>query len=334
MTTTRSTATSRLATPVPVTPTRRSRLALTAGRAVLRPINCALPHNRLGIAAARGMVAAIMAAGGPVPPGTRVTPVRSGSVRGEWVRAAGVEFCDRAVYFVHGSGYVLCSARTHRGLAARLSRDTGLPVFVVDYRLAPEHLFPAAADDVVAGYRWLLGNGYRAADVVIGGDSAGGHLAMDLLLENARTGTPQPAGAVLFSPLIDLSFALAEYHERHGTEAMASARVGRRAAELYIDQAPADSPRLRLTVPPGTALPPLFVQASDAEMLAGDALHLRDMVVAAGGSCELELWPGQVHVFQALPLLVPEAAPALRRAARFLADALATSDASTRERVS
>ncbi|MDO3646275.1 alpha/beta hydrolase [Nocardia mangyaensis] len=334
MTTTRSTATSRLATPVPVTSTWRSRLALAAGHYVLRPVNCALPHNRLGIAAARGMVAAIMAVGGPTPPGTRVTPVRSGPVRGEWVRAAGVEFGDRAVYFVHGSGFVLCSARTHRGVAARLSRDTGLPVFVVDYRLAPEHLFPAAADDVTAGYRWLLGNGYLAADVVIAGDSAGGHLTMDLLLDNARTAIPQPAGVALFSPLIDLTFALAEHHQRAGTEAMASARIGRRAAGLYIAQTPADSPRLRLAVPPGTPLPPLFVQASDAEMLVGDAVHLRDMIAAAGGSCELELWPGQVHVFQALPLLVPEAALALRRAAHFLADALAASDVSTRERVS
>ncbi|WP_082844208.1 alpha/beta hydrolase [Nocardia salmonicida] len=334
MTTTRSTATSRLANVVAVPPSRRSRLALTAGHHVLRPINCALPHNRLGIAAARTMTAAIMAVGGPPPKGTRVTPVRSGAVRGEWVRAADVEFGDRAIYFVHGSGYVLCSARTHRGLAARLSRETGLPVFVIDYRLAPEHRFPAAADDVGAGYRWLLGNGYRATDVLIAADSAGGHLTMDLLLDNARTTTPQPAGAVLFSPLIDLSFRLAEHHQRHGTEAMASARVGRSAAELYMAQEPADSPRLRLTIPPGTALPPLFVQASDTEMLVGDAVHLREMVTAAGSSCELELWPGQVHVFQALPLLVPEAAPALRRAARFIADALAASDTSTRERVS
>ncbi len=315
-------------------PTLRSRLALASGRYLIRPINCALPHNRLGILAARGLVAAIMAAGGPTPPGTRVRQVRSGPVRGEWVRAAGVEFGDRVIYFVHGSGYVICSARTHRGLAARLSRDTGLPVFVIDYRLAPEHPFPAAADDVEAGYRWLLDSGYRPQDVIIGGDSAGGHLTMDLLLDNARTGTPQPAGAVFFSPLIDLSFQLAEHHQRHGAEAMASARVGRRAAELYIAESAPDSPRLRLTVPPGAALPPLFIQASDAEMLVGDARQLRDMAVAAGVACELELWPGQVHVFQALPLMVPEAAPALRRAARFITDALARSAAPARERVS
>ncbi|NEW37566.1 alpha/beta hydrolase [Nocardia cyriacigeorgica] len=334
MATTRSTATSQLATAVPTAPTLRSRLALVSGRYLIRPINCALPHNRWGIHAARGLVAAIMAVGGPTPPGTQVTQVRSGQVRGEWVCAAGVEFGDRAIYFVHGSGYVICSARTHRGLAARLSHETGLPVFVIDYRLAPEHLFPAAADDVAAGYRWLLGNGYRAADVVIAGDSAGGHLTMDLLLENARTSIAQPAGAVLFSPLIDLSFQLAEHHQRRGTEAMASARVGRRAAELYIAESAADSPRLQLTIPPGTALPPLFVQASDAEMLVGDAIRLRDMAVAAGVPCELELWPGQIHVFQALPLIVPEAAPALHRAAHFVTDSLAGSAASTRERVS
>ncbi|OBA46827.1 alpha/beta hydrolase [Nocardia sp. 852002-20019_SCH5090214] len=328
METRRSTETSPSATaPVPSSPSLRSRLALTAGRYGVRPINCLLPANPLGIAAARGLVASIMAICGPVLPGTRVTQVRSGSLRGEWVCAAGVGHGDRALYYVHGSGYVICSARTHRGLASRLSRATGLPVFVVEYRLAPEHPFPAAADDVAEGYRWLLAHGYRAGDLVIGGDSAGGHLCVDLLLDNARTGVAQPAGAVLFSPLIDLSFELARGCELRAAEAMASARTGRNAVRLYTGDEPEDSPRLRLRIPAGIALPPLFVQVSGAEMLADDAHHLRDLAHAAGVPCELEVWPGQIHVFQALPLAVPEAAAALRRAAAFITGVLARSRA-------
>ncbi len=330
MTSTGSVATSDAG--MPGSASLRSQLAAIASVAGLRQVNGLLPSNRAGIWAGRGLIAAVMAAFGPQLPGTRVTAVRSGGLRGEWVRAAGVEHGDRAIYYIHGSGYVVCSARTHRGLASRLSKETGLPVFLVDYRLAPEHRFPAAADDVAAGYRWLLEHGYRASDLVIGGDSAGGHLALDLLLDNVRTGTEQPAGVFMFSPLMDLTLTLAEQQDRRRPDPMAPADAGTRMVELYTrGQSPA-SPRLRLTIPRGAALPPLFVQASAEEMLSGDARQLRDMATEAGVHCELELWPGRIHVFQALPLLVPEAGPALRRAADFVLSAL--TNASVREQVS
>jgi len=170
--------------------------------------------------------------------------------------------------------------------------------------------------------------------VVIGGDSAGGHLALDLLLENLRAATPQPAGVFMFSPLLDATFTLAQRQDRLRPDPMAPAWVGRRLVELYTQGQQEDSPRLRLIIPPGAVLPPLFVQASAEEMLSGDARQLRDMAVAAGVRCELELWPGRIHVFQALPLLVPEAGPALRRAADFVVSALAEANGSVRERVS
>ncbi|MEV6774070.1 alpha/beta hydrolase [Nocardia sp. NPDC051030] len=321
-----------MATP-PENASLQTRLAAHASVIGLRRLNGVLPRNRVGIGAGRGLIAGVMAAFGPPLPGTRVARVRTGDVRGEWVRAAGVEFGDKAIYYIHGSGYVVCSARTHRGLASRLSKLSGLPVFLIDYRLAPEHRFPAAADDVEAGYRWLLGNGYRAADLVIGGDSAGGHLALDLLLQNLRNETPQPAGVFMYSPLMDLTLTLAEGRDRVLADPMAPARTGRRLLELYTEGQRADSPRLRLSVPRGAELPPLLVQASAGEMLADDARYVHDMVTAAGGRSELELWPGRIHVFQALPLLVPEAVQALRRTREFIAAALAA-DASSRTKVS
>ncbi|MVU75801.1 alpha/beta hydrolase fold domain-containing protein [Nocardia sp. ET3-3] len=330
---TRSTATF----PFPAVPTRasaRTRFAAAASVVGLRQVNGLLPNNRIGIEAGRGLIAGIMAAFGPTLPGTAVMPVRSGAVHGEWVRAAGVRQGDRAIYYLHGSGYVVCSARTHRGLASRLSKATGLPVFVVDYRLAPEHPFPAAAEDAAAGYRWLLEHGYRASDLVIGGDSAGCHLTLDLLLQNAIADVEQPAGAFMFSPLMDPTLTLAERCDRMLPDPMAPARVGRRLIELYTAAEPEDSPRLRLRIPSGVTLPPLFVQASAGEMLADDARHLRDMAAAAGVACELELWPGRIHVFQALPLLVPEAAAALRRAASFVTSTLAHADSPARKQVS
>lgn len=328
-----ATFSTQVATAVPSRASARTQLAATASVLGLRQVNGILPNNRIGIAAGRGLIAGIMAAFGPTLPGTFVSRVNSGGVRGEWVRAAGVRHGDKAIYYIHGSGYVVCSARTHRGLASRLSKATGLPVFVVDYRLAPEHPFPAAAEDAAAGYRWLLAHGYRAGNIVIGGDSAGCHLTLDLLLQNRATGEPQPAGAFMFSPLLDPTLTLAERRDRILPDPMAPAWVGRRMIEHYTANEPADSPRLRLRIPAGTVLPPLFVQASAGEMLADDAQTLRAMADAAGTPCELQLWPGRIHVFQALPLLVPEAAAALRHAAAFVTSTLARANSPIQEQV-
>ncbi|MFI2282762.1 alpha/beta hydrolase [Nocardia beijingensis] len=307
---------------VPTAPSARATLTAAATRLTLRPVNCAVPMNAPGVWFARKLIATLMAVGGPVPAGTSVTQVRSGAVRGEWVRAAGVPFGRRAVYYIHGSGYVICSARTHRALAARLSAKTGLPVFLTDYRLAPEHRFPAAADDVEAGYRWLLGRGIAAEDLVIACDSAGGHLTLDLLVENGRHRRPQPAAVAMFSPLLDLTLGLAAERERVRTDPLISAAAASRLPAAYTSGHPADTARLRLTIPDGLALPPILVQVGGTEMLGADAEALCEMVRRAGGSCELEIWPGQLHVFQALPMVVPEADQALARAADFLRAAL------------
>ncbi|CAM3986591.1 alpha/beta hydrolase [Smaragdicoccus niigatensis] len=308
---------------VPASPTWRSRAASAAARRTIRQFNSSLPSNRLGVAIGRGAVAAFMSALGPPLPGTTVVPVRDPKVRGEWVLAPGVRHADRAIYYIHGSAYVICSPRTHRGLASRLSRKTGLPVFLIDYRLAPEHVFPAAADDVESGYRWLLSRGLTADQIVVAGDSAGGHLALDLLIDNARTGTPQPAGVALFSPLVDLTFELAAAEERHRPDPLITARAARRTVALYTAGQPDDHHRLKLAFPPRIALPPILVQAGGDEMLAADARYLQKVVSASGNSCELEIWPGQFHVFQALPRLIPEAEPALDRAASFVGETLA-----------
>ncbi len=263
---------------------------------------------------------------GPVPKGTSIDLVVDGPVRGEWVRAAGVTSGPRVLLYIHGSAYVICSARTHRGLTARLSSSTGLPVFTVDYRLAPEHPFPAAADDIESAYRLLLEQGYSARNIVIAGDSAGGHLAADLIIENDRTGTPQPGALVLFSPLIDLDFELSAQTERTRKDPMISAASARALVALYTDGNASDLPRLRLDLALVRDLPPTLIQVGGAEMLRGDARHLHSMIEKAGGSCELEIWPDQMHVFQALPRLVPEAAHALERASKFVENSLDTAD--------
>ncbi|WP_179273444.1 MULTISPECIES: alpha/beta hydrolase [unclassified Rhodococcus (in: high G+C Gram-positive bacteria)] len=304
----------------------RARAAAFVTRWSLRPLTSVLPTDRRGIRFSRRIVATSMNLFGPVPRGTSVDLVADGCVRGEWVRAAGVTPGERVILYVHGSAYVICSARTHRGLTARLSRCTGLPVFTVDYRLAPEHPFPAAADDIESAYRLLLEQGYCARNIVIAGDSAGGHLAADLIIENDRTGTPQPGAVVLFSPLIDLDFELSAQTERIRKDPMISAASARALVKLYTDGNASDLPRLRLDLAHVRDLPPTLIQVGGAEMLRADARHLHSMIDKAGGSSELEIWPDQMHVFQALPRLVPEADRALAHASAFIAQTLDTAD--------
>lgn len=307
--------------PLPDVPARAPMRAVvggTAARWTLHVLNTMIPMNPLGIAFARGLIATIMGTLGSMPAGTRVIPVREAGVRGEWVLAPGVEFGRRAGYYVHGSGYVLCSTRTHRKLVARLSEATGLPMFAVDYRLAPEHPFPTAADDVEAGYRWLLSQGYGARDVVIGADSAGGHLTCDMLLAYADEPEFQPAGVVLFSPLVDLTLTLAEQQEKLRRDPAASAASARRLVQLYVRGQDPDNVRLRLDFGRSAQLPPVFTQVGGFEMLSADARHLDAELRRNGGTSTLEVWPGMVHVFQALPRLAPEAVPALRRVAAFI----------------
>lgn len=312
--------------PVPRRGSRRSRGAAAVSGVTLRQISTVLPPERAwGVWASRRIIAGIMDTFGPSLAGTRVEPVDvrmadGRRVKGEWVRGPGVDVGDRAVYFVHGSGYVLCSARTHRRLTAWLSRLTGLPVFCVDYRLAPEHRFPSAAEDVHAGWDWLCTErGFTADDVVMAGDSAGGHLIVDLLLQRD---VPHPAGVALLSPLYDLTFALSKTREALRRDPAIRASDAAKLIELYCAGADLTHPRLTLDVAGGRPLPPTLIQAGGGEMLVADARRLTSDIRAAGGSCELQVWPDQVHVFQALPKLSPEAQPAMRRVATFIGDSL------------
>ena len=307
---------------VPTRGSLRSRAAALVSTLTLRQIGAVLPpEHAWGLWLSRQVVARIMNAFGPPLAGTSVEPVDvaqpgGGRVVGEWVRAPGVTAKDKAIYFVHGSGYALCSPRTHRRLTAWLSRLTGLPVFAVDYRLAPRHRFPTAAEDVRAGWDWLTGQ-VPPEQVVIAGDSAGGHLAVDLLLQS-DVATSRPAALVLFSPLIDLTFGLARAREELRRDPAIRAVDAARLVALYSGRVDPAHHRLALDVSTGPALPPTLIQAGGAEMLVADARHLAADIRAAGGSCELQVWPDQVHVFQALPRLSPEAGKAMAHVARFI----------------
>jgi epsilon-lactone hydrolase len=309
-------------------PTRgslRSRSAALVSMATLRQVSAVLPPERAwGLWASRRIIAGVMDAFGPALAGTHIEHIDvqhdGRRVVGEWVRAPGVSTSRGAIYFVHGSGFALCSPRTHRRLTAWLSRLTGLPVFVVDYRLAPRHRFPAAADDVRAGWDWLTSQ-VPPDRVVIAGDSAGGHLSVDLLLQ-PDVAANGPAALTLFSPLIDLTLELARAREDLRRDPAIRAKDAARLVRLYSTGIDPAHRRLKLDVAGGPALPPTLIQAGGAEMLLADARHLAADIRAGGGRCTLQVWPDQVHVFQALPRLSPEAVKAMKHVARFIDTAM------------
>lgn len=304
----------------------RSRGAATVSAVTLRQISAVLPPERAwGLWASRQIIARVMDTFGPSLAGAEVEQVDvrladGRRVVGEWVRSGAVTDQTEAIYYVHGSGYALCSPRTHRRLTAWLSRLTGLPVFCVDYRLAPKYRFPTAADDVRAGWDYLrTERGHDPERMVIAGDSAGGHLAIDLLLQ---PGVPHPAALALFSPLVDLTFGLARAREALRDDPAIRASDAARLIGLYCAGTDPRHHRLTLDVAGGRRMPPTLIQAGGAEMLQADARTLDADIRAAGGTSELQVWPDQVHVFQALPRLTPEAAPAMRKVTAFIGESL------------
>ncbi len=321
---------------VPARGSLRSRGAAAVSAYTLRPITSVIPPERAwGLWLSRQIIARIMGAFGPSLAGARVDPVDAKlpdgrRVKGEWVYGPRTPTSEAerstttvgAIYYVHGSGYAVCSPKTHRRLTSWLSSLTGLPVFSVDYRLAPRHRFPTAADDVRAGWDWLVNTcGVPPNQIVIAGDSAGGHLSVDLLLQ-PEIAANHPAAQVLFSPLYDLTFALSLARERIRPDPATRTANAVRLVGLYHSGVDLTHQRLTLDVAGGPALPPTLIQAGGAEMLQEDARQLADDIQTAGGRCELQIWPHQVHVFQALPRMTPEAAKAMAYVARFIAHAL------------
>jgi epsilon-lactone hydrolase len=210
---------------------------------------------------------------------------------------------------LHGGGYIVGSAFGYRPLAGALALAAGAGVLVPDYRLAPEHTFPAAIEDVVAAYRWMLDRGVEPQRVTLSGDSSGGGLVVSVLLALKQRGLPQPGGAILMCPWVDLAMSLGE------DEAL------RAHAAAYLGEHPADDP---LASPLGadlTGLAPLLIQAATGDARLEDARALADVGRTQGVDARLNLYAVDAHVFQLFWSFLPEAAEALEAAGRFAAEA-------------
>jgi acetyl esterase/lipase len=252
-----------------------------------------------------------------VTPAVEARPVSDGPVRGEWVQL--VDEPRQTIYYLHGGGYVACSPKTHRPFTAALSGAANARVFELDYRLAPEHRFPAAVDDAVAGYRWLLDQGVDPQDIVIGGDSAGGGLAIATMVALRNEGAPLPRAAVVLSPWTDLAGAGRSLEANSERDPFFYGDAVRSVAPVYLgDNSPLD-PLASPIYADLSKLPPLLIYVSDNEVLLDDSLRLADRARQYGVSVDLQVWSDLPHVW---PIFVafklPESFQALGQIAEFI----------------
>jgi epsilon-lactone hydrolase len=252
----------------------------------------------------------------PVPDDVIVERVDAGGVVADWVSAPGADV-SKAVLYLHGGGYVIGSAVTHRELASRVSRTSGARVLVVDYRLAPEHPFPAAVDDAVAAYRWMLGQGIAPSAVAIAGDSAGGGLAVATLLALRDAGDPLPATAVCISPWVDLEMAGDSMTSRAELDPMVQKPGLTDMAAAYLGGADPKSPLASPLHADLSGLPPLLVMVGTSETLMDDAARLTEKARAAGVEVTYEPWEDMIHVWPMFAIM-PEAVQATDRIGEFL----------------
>lgn len=235
----------------------------------------------------------------------------------EWLRPAGAP-AERVLLYLHGGGYVLGSLNTHRALVGALARSCQLNTLAINYRKAPEYPFPAALDDAQLAYDWLLGEGYAPHNIMVAGDSAGGGLALALLLHLRDAGQPLPAAAIGLSPWTDLVLPANVLRQvcREESQLLEALEI-RGWGGQYAHNTPLTHPLLSPVRAELHELPPLLIQISDAEVLHDDVLQFTEKARAVGVPVTLQVFGGLVHWWHLFWRFVPEARQALNQAGDF-----------------
>ena len=269
------------------------------------------------IPAARARMEATAAVAFPQPPGLwEPVRLRADPPLEAW-RLAGAEGPD-VLLWLHGGAYCLGSPRTHADLAAALARRVGSGALLPEYRLAPEHVFPAAVEDALAAWQALTAGGVPAGRIALGGDSAGGGLAFALLHVLIEAGAPLPACVLAFSPWTDLTLSGASLRRLAWRDAFLPVRRIAEIRDQYLAGADPGDPRASPHLGRFPGAPPVLIQASRAEILLDDARLMAARLAADGARVTLDLAPSVPHVWQAYHARLPEAAAAMDRAAAFL----------------
>ena len=252
------------------------------------------------------------------PPETvKIEPWSQGPGRSEWVRPTKSEPRGTLLY-LHGGGYVVCSPITHRTLTCYLAERLSANVLVPDYRLAPEHPFPAGLEDAVAAYDWLVSEGNDPTEIVIAGDSAGGGLTLATLLSLRDQSKPMPAAAALLSPYTDVTHSGASIDLNSDTDHFFRGDLIKEGGADYCGETPRTHPLVSPVFADFKGLPPLFIQVSKAECLLDDSTRVAARARAEGVNVTLDAWDGMPHVWNIFHRYIPEGKRANEDLAAFL----------------
>jgi acetyl esterase/lipase len=254
----------------------------------------------------------------PVDDDVKCETVDAGGVPAEWISGPSSD-PGRVILYLHGGGYVLGSINTHRQLCGWLAKESDARVLAIDYRLAPEHPFPAAVDDAVAAYDWLLSQGADPNSIAIAGDSAGGGLTAATLVALRDGGRALPAAGVLMSPWTDLAITGESIRTRAAIDPMLQGGEGVNGmAANYLGNADPKTPLASPLYADLQGLPPLLIQVGTNEVLFDDSVRFDAAARSAGVEVTFEAWNGMMHVFQTMAWMLPEAREANAAIGRFV----------------
>jgi len=278
-------------------------------RGIVANPNATIQEQRASFEASMGMM--------PTPPNTSITPVKVDGIPAEWVEAPNAR-ADHAILYLHGGGYVIGSPVTHRSLAGKLSETSRARVLVIDYRMAPENPFPAAVDDAVKAYRWLLAQGLSPAKLAISGDSAGGGLTLAALVALRDANVALPKAVAMLSPWTDLTGNSETMTTRAAQDPMVQKAGLLAMAALYLNGKDAKTPLASPLFADLRGLPPMLIQVGDHETLLDDSRTLEKNAKAAGVDVTLEVWDEMIHVWHLFHPVLPEGVKALERIGEYL----------------
>jgi len=250
-----------------------------------------------------------------IPANINITRVGADGVPAELIEVKNSG--DAIILYLHGGAYAVGSPHVHREFLSRLARACRVKVLAIDYRLAPEHPFPAALEDAIIAYRWLVSGGYDPSSIVIAGDSAGGGLAIATLVSLRDSGTPLPAGAVCLSPWVDLASANETLDQDN--DPILNAEILAHFARAYAAQTDPHNPLISPIFADLKGLPPILIHAGTNEILYDQITQFYEKARQAEVEVVLELWKDLFHVFQIVPIL-PEAKQSLEKIATFITD--------------
>lgn len=253
-----------------------------------------------------------------IPKDVKCEPVDVGGVPAEWISTPGV-INDKVILYLHGGGFIAGSIATHRDLAQRISRVSKTRILLIDYRLAPENPYPAAFEDVLTAYRWLIdAEKITPKNLIIAGDSAGGGLTVGGLIRMRDKGIPLPAAAICLSPGIDPTGSGESFKTKVDVDPFITPELFKFMINNFFGDIDLETPLTSALLADLSGLPPMLIQVGTSEILLDDSVRLAERAKAAGVDVTLDVWEDMIHVFQLFAGFAPEGTEAIDKIGEFI----------------